>query len=76
MAAGAGETPEGQRLAEISAIEFSDLMTYGEHIGRFTAKRHYDANRTAERLEPSLPEGIMLSLDKPAQMAALREGPG
>lgn len=73
VAAGASETPEGQRLAEIGAIEFSDLMTYGEHIGRFTAKRHYDANRTAERLEPSLPEGIMLSLDKPAQMAALRE---
>lgn len=72
VAAGASETPEGQRLAEIGAIEFSDLMTYGEHIGRFTAKRHYDANRTAERLEPSLPEGIMLSLDKPAQMAALR----
>lgn len=46
VAVGAAATPEGQRLTEIGAVDFSaDRQRHGKHIGRFTAKRHYEANR-------------------------------
>ena len=54
VAPGAAETPEGIRLAEISGVEFSGLKTYGEHVGRFTAKRHYLANHLV--LDPPMPD--------------------
>jgi len=46
VAVGAAATPEGQRLTEIGAVDFSaDRQRHGKHIGRFTAKRHFEANR-------------------------------
>lgn len=73
VAPGAAETPEGIRLAEISGVEFSGLKTYGEHVGRFTAKRHYLANHLV--LDPPMPDPQAVANDpqllRAEQIAAL-----
>ena len=73
VAPGAAETPEGIRLAEISGVEFSGLKTYGEHVGRFTAKRHYLANHLV--LDPPMPDPHAVANDpqllRAEQIAAL-----
>lgn len=46
VAVGAADTVEGRRLAEIGAVDFtSDRERHGALIGRFAAKRGYDANK-------------------------------
>lgn len=73
VAAGADETPEGRRLAEINGVEFSGMKTYGEHVGRFTAKRHYLANHLV--LDPPMPDPHAVANDpqllRAEQIAAL-----
>lgn len=50
-------SPEGARLIEIGAIQFRGIEQFGEHIGRFTAKRHYDANKV--RIAPAFPSDML-----------------
>lgn len=68
VAPDAATSPEGLALAEIGAITFEGIQKYN-NVGRFTAKRHYDANTV--RLDPPLPAGLLMGDE--ARTEALRD---
>ena len=72
VAPDAGTTPEAKRLQELGVLEFSDIKTFGEHLGRFIVKRGYSAPHGIDWCNPRLPAGLHGG-DSEARLAALRE---
>lgn len=61
-------SPEGKLLIELGAIQFDGMNSYGDHIGRFTAKRGYDASKL--RVSPAFPAAMLEGAD--ARTACVR----
>jgi len=70
-APGARDTPEGQRLQELGALQFSGIKDYGSDLGRFTVKRAYNIPQGVDWCEPKLPAGLHEGSE--ARLAMLRE---